>query len=190
MQQVLSLLRGPCARLTRPRAAFTELPLLRTLHAARCRPVWARFRLLYACLLAEKAAANPGRAAEPSASWLVAPPHPTPPPTPPQTLHPCLAQVGADLHFAGPANQRRGRADSISKIVFQHLARTQPITLQQLQAAAAASCKAAGGGGIGDKMGSCDSSALVTGASMSVVSADGGGSMAVDRPSDGIEVDS
>ncbi|KAL4439876.1 hypothetical protein ABPG75_002877 [Micractinium tetrahymenae] len=93
--------------------------------------------------------------------------------------------TGADLHFAGPANQRRGRADSISKIIFQFLARTQPITLQQLAAAAAA----AGGGGIGDKMGSCDSSALVAG-SMSVVSADGGGSMAVDRPSDGIEVDS
>lgn len=101
---------------------------------------------------------------------------------------PRLAQVGADLHFAGPANQRRGRADSISKIVFQHLARTQPITLQQLQAAAA-SCEASGAGGIGDKMGSCDSSALVAG-SMSVVSADGGASMAVDRPSDGIEVDS
>lgn len=97
--------------------------------------------------------------------------------------------MGADLHFSGPANQRRGRADSISKIVFQHLARTQPITLQQLQAAAAASCEAAGGGGIGDKMGSCDSSVLLAG-SMSVVSADGGGSMAVDRPSDGIEVDS
>lgn len=102
--------------------------------------------------------------------------------------------VGADLHFAGPANQRRGRADSISKIVFQHLARTQPITLQQLQAAAAASCEAAGGtvaggGGIGNKMGSCDSSVLMAG-SMSVVSADGGASMAVDRPSDGIEVDS
>ncbi|KAI7835612.1 hypothetical protein COHA_010489 [Chlorella ohadii] len=42
--------------------------------------------------------------------------------------------VGADLHFAGPANQRRGRADSASKILFQHAARTQPITLQQLQA--------------------------------------------------------
>ncbi len=46
----------------------------------------------------------------------------------------CLLQVGADLHFAGPANQRRGRADSASKILFQHAARTQPITLQQLQA--------------------------------------------------------
>lgn len=121
---------------------------------------------------------------------LVLPDAPHPHPTHP----PWFLQVGADLHFAGPANQRRGRADSISKIVFQHLARTQPITLQQLQAAAAASCEAAGGtvaggGGIGNKMGSCDSSVLMAG-SMSVVSADGGASMAVDRPSDGIEVDS
>lgn len=44
-----------------------------------------------------------------------------------------LPQVGADLRFAGPANQRRGRADSISKILFQHAARTQPIALAQLQ---------------------------------------------------------
>eukprot|EP00887_Chlorella_sp_A99_P000428 scaffold17.g428.t1 len=52
--------------------------------------------------------------------------------------------VGADLHFLGPANQRRGRADSLSKIVFQHLARTAPITLDALLAAAAAA--PAGGG--------------------------------------------
>ncbi|PSC69269.1 snurportin-1 [Micractinium conductrix] len=84
--------------------------------------------------------------------------------------------VGADLHFAGPANQRRGRADSASKILFQHLARTQPVTLAALQAAAAASeaaaAAAAEGGALGDKMGSGDSSALAgLGGSMSVVSA-------------------
>lgn len=48
-------------------------------------------------------------------------------------------QVGADLHFEGPANQRRGRADSLSKIMFQHQARTCPTTLQQLLEVAAAS---------------------------------------------------
>ena len=56
--------------------------------------------------------------------------------------------MGADLHFLGPANQRRGRADSLSKIVFQHLARNQPITLEQLlEVAAVASDGAEGGGG-------------------------------------------
>ncbi|EIE25969.1 hypothetical protein COCSUDRAFT_27547 [Coccomyxa subellipsoidea C-169] len=40
--------------------------------------------------------------------------------------------VGADLHFEGPANQRRGRADLSSKIVFQHLARSNPITIGML----------------------------------------------------------
>ena len=106
--------------------------------------------------------------------------------------------MGADLHFAGPANQRRGRADSASKILFQHLARTQPVTLAALQAAAAASeaaaAAAAEGGALGDKMGSGDSSALAgLGGSMSVVSAgtEVGASMAVDAAlSDGIEVDS
>lgn len=37
--------------------------------------------------------------------------------------------VGADLQFEGMGNQRRGRADTYSKIIFQHLARTQPILL-------------------------------------------------------------
>lgn len=104
-----------------------------------------------------------------------------------------LPQVGADLTFAGPANQRRGRADSISKIVFQYLTRTQPITLEQLQEAAASSAAAAAAPG--DKMGSGDSSGLLGPGSMSLQSeaAAGGGSMAVDVDapgSDGIEVDS
>ena len=103
-----------------------------------------------------------------------------------------LPQVGADLTFAGPANQRRGRADSISKIVFQYLARTQPITLEQLQEVAASSAAA---GAPGDKMGSGDSSGLLGPGSMSLQSeaAAGCGSMAVDVEapgSDGIEVDS
>ena len=103
--------------------------------------------------------------------------------------------MGADLTFAGPANQRRGRADSISKIVFQYLARTQPITLQQLQEAVASSAAAAAAAAPGDKMGSGDSSGLLGPGSMSVQSeaAAGGGSMAVDVDapgSDGIEVDS
>ncbi|KAK9915988.1 hypothetical protein WJX75_007001 [Coccomyxa subellipsoidea] len=40
--------------------------------------------------------------------------------------------VSADLRFEGLANQRRGRADLCSKIVFQHLARNNPITLAML----------------------------------------------------------
>ena len=47
--------------------------------------------------------------------------------------------VGADLRYEGPANQRRGRADSLSKILFQHLCRTAPIGLPALLAAAEAS---------------------------------------------------
>ena len=50
-----------------------------------------------------------------------------------------ISQVGADLQFQGPANQRRGRADAFSKILFQHAARHAPITLEDLMAAAAAS---------------------------------------------------
>ncbi|GFR46702.1 hypothetical protein Agub_g8321 [Astrephomene gubernaculifera] len=46
--------------------------------------------------------------------------------------------VGADLHYEGPANQRRGRADTFSKILFQRMARTAPITAAALAAAVAA----------------------------------------------------
>ena len=45
--------------------------------------------------------------------------------------------VGADLKYVGVANQRRGRADALSKILFQMLARTKPITIEGLMAAAA-----------------------------------------------------
>ncbi|KAG2487114.1 hypothetical protein HYH03_014227 [Edaphochlamys debaryana] len=45
---------------------------------------------------------------------------------------------GADLRYEGPAGQRRGRADPFSKLLFQRLARTQPIRLEALAAAAAA----------------------------------------------------
>ncbi|GIL48596.1 hypothetical protein Vafri_5078 [Volvox africanus] len=55
--------------------------------------------------------------------------------------------AGADLHYEGPANQRRGRADSFSKVLFQRLARTAPITVSMLAAAVAASESAAGGDG-------------------------------------------
>lgn len=46
--------------------------------------------------------------------------------------------AGADLAYEGPANQRRGRADLISKIMFQWQARKQPLQLDALIAAAAA----------------------------------------------------
>ncbi|DBA77616.1 TPA: hypothetical protein ACH3X1_009415 [Trebouxia sp. C0004] len=46
--------------------------------------------------------------------------------------------VGADLKFTGVANQRRGRADVYSKVLFQYLARRDPnaIALSQLLHAA------------------------------------------------------
>jgi snurportin-1 len=128
----------------------------------------------------------------------------------PSNSSPCpSAQAGADLHFSGPANQRRGRADTLSKIVFQHLARTRPISIDQLLEAAAASetaaasAAAAAGPGLGDRMGSGDSASLLAGGSltagvgggaMSVASEAGGGggsSMALEAgETDGIEVDS
>jgi snurportin-1 len=46
------------------------------------------------------------------------------------------APAGADLAYEGPANQRRGRADSLSKVVFQWQARRAPLRLPQLLAAA------------------------------------------------------
>ena len=46
--------------------------------------------------------------------------------------------AGADLKYEGPANQRRGRADIYSKILFQAVARTgEALGLEALQAAAA-----------------------------------------------------
>jgi len=44
--------------------------------------------------------------------------------------------TGADLAYEGPANQRRGRADLLSKIVFQWQARKDPMTLSNLMTAA------------------------------------------------------
>jgi hypothetical protein len=52
--------------------------------------------------------------------------------------------AGADLHYEGPANQRRGRADLISKVMFQYNARRQPVAVQELLEVAAA-----GGAGAG-----------------------------------------
>jgi snurportin-1 len=46
--------------------------------------------------------------------------------------------AGADLAYEGPANQRRGRADVYSKVLFQWQARRQPLLLNVLLAAAAA----------------------------------------------------
>jgi hypothetical protein len=46
--------------------------------------------------------------------------------------------AGADLAYEGPANQRRGRADVFSKVLFQWQARRQPVQLNALLAAAAA----------------------------------------------------
>ncbi|KAG2441934.1 hypothetical protein HXX76_003539 [Chlamydomonas incerta] len=57
------------------------------------------------------------------------------------TLHegrPC----GADLHFEGTVPQRRGRADSFSKIMFQRLARTAPVSISDLEGAVLASTAA------------------------------------------------
>lgn len=40
--------------------------------------------------------------------------------------------VGADLRLLGSAGSRRGRADSMSKMLFQHLARSGPLTVETL----------------------------------------------------------
>ncbi|MEW5298940.1 MAG: hypothetical protein WDW36_002009 [Sanguina aurantia] len=40
--------------------------------------------------------------------------------------------VGADLRYEGLANQRRGRADAFSKVMFQYSVRRQPITLEDV----------------------------------------------------------
>eukprot|EP00897_Mesotaenium_endlicherianum_P004247 jgi/Mesen1/3850/ME000207S02868 len=47
--------------------------------------------------------------------------------------------VAADLHYRGPANQRRGGSDTLSKILFQYAARHNPLTFAELEAAALAS---------------------------------------------------
>ncbi|KAG2451618.1 hypothetical protein HYH02_003399 [Chlamydomonas schloesseri] len=49
---------------------------------------------------------------------------------------------GADLHFEGTVPQRRGRADSFSKIMFQRLARTAPVSISDLEAAVVSSAAA------------------------------------------------
>jgi hypothetical protein len=65
--------------------------------------------------------------------------------------------AGADLKYEGPANQRRGRADALSKVVFQWLARAGAApALAQLQAAATTGAGAAAGGeGAGSGGGEC-----------------------------------
>jgi snurportin-1 len=47
--------------------------------------------------------------------------------------------VGADLHFLGFASQQRGRADSLSKVVFQYMARAGPLKIETLLAVATTS---------------------------------------------------
>lgn len=42
---------------------------------------------------------------------------------------------GADLKYEGPANQRRGRADLFSKIMFQYVARREPLLFESLEKA-------------------------------------------------------
>jgi snurportin-1 len=53
-------------------------------------------------------------------------------------FHPDGSPAGADLAYEGPANQRRGRADVFTKVLFQWQARRHPLQLQALLAAAAA----------------------------------------------------
>lgn len=45
--------------------------------------------------------------------------------------------MGADLIFKGAANSRRGRADTLTKMLFQYLARRQPVRFEDLMTAAA-----------------------------------------------------
>ncbi|KAL3143993.1 hypothetical protein ABBQ32_003801 [Trebouxia sp. C0010 RCD-2024] len=44
--------------------------------------------------------------------------------------------LGADLKYVGVANQRRGRADACSKVLFQYMARRQPISFAEILDAA------------------------------------------------------
>ena len=61
------------------------------------------------------------------------------------TIHEGALQ-SADLHYEGVANQRRGGADSLTKIIFQYNARREPITFVEIaEAAAAASAASADG---------------------------------------------
>jgi snurportin-1 len=53
-------------------------------------------------------------------------------------FNPDGSPAGADLAYEGPANQRRGRADVYSKVLFQWQARRHPLQLEALMAAAAA----------------------------------------------------
>lgn len=45
--------------------------------------------------------------------------------------------AGADLHLEGPVRGARGRADVWSKIMFQQLARSEPVLFESVLAAAA-----------------------------------------------------
>lgn len=54
--------------------------------------------------------------------------------------------AGADLAYEGPANQRRGRADVYTKVLFQWQARRQPLQLEALLAAAVAEQQQQGAG--------------------------------------------
>uniref|UniRef100_A0A1D1ZPW4 Snurportin-1 n=1 Tax=Auxenochlorella protothecoides TaxID=3075 RepID=A0A1D1ZPW4_AUXPR len=67
--------------------------------------------------------------------------------------------VGADLRLLGVAGARRGRADTLSKVLFQHLARTCPLTYAELAAAAGA----APGGDAGNVVAPGAASDMVTG---------------------------
>jgi len=67
--------------------------------------------------------------------------------------------AGADLKYEGPANQRRGRANVFSKVLFQAQARSgEAPTLAQLQAKAAAA--ELDGSGSDDVAGGVDGSAM------------------------------
>lgn len=67
--------------------------------------------------------------------------------------------VGADLRLLGVAGARRGRADTLSKVLSQHLARTCPLTYAELAAAAGA----APGGDAGNVVAPGAASDMVTG---------------------------
>ena len=44
--------------------------------------------------------------------------------------------AGAELRYEGPANQRRGKADQLHKVLFQYHARRGGMAFEQLTAAA------------------------------------------------------
>ncbi len=63
--------------------------------------------------------------------------------------------IGADLALLGVAGRQRGKADALSKILFQYFMRRDPVTFEHLLHAAAGEGDDGDGDGDGDGGGGC-----------------------------------